>query len=99
MLFTKTAVDKKRNEIKEFYEAYDKAVEYISSHEAKEFMPAIIKTAGLPETALEVTLPQYEKYALPEKEQVLNAMNWLLDKGLLKNEYQYDELVKDINED
>ena len=99
MLFTKTALDKKNDEIKAFYAAYDKAVEYINTHDAKEFMPAVIKTAGLPETALEVTLPQYEKYALPEKEQVLNAMNWLLDKGLLKNEYQYDDLVKDINAD
>ncbi len=97
MLFTKTATEKKSKEIKAFYEAYDKAVDYINSNDPKEFMPAVIKETGLPDTTLEVELPKYEKTTLPDKEQVLNAMNWLIDKGLLKQEYTYDDLVKQIN--
>lgn len=96
LLFTKTAVEEKKSEIKAFYEAYDKAVDYINSHENGDFMPDVIKEAGLPESAIDVVLPQYEKHILPEKEQVLSAMNWLLDKGLIKTEYEYEELVKDI---
>ncbi len=96
MLFTKTAAEKKTKEIKEFYEAYDKAVEYINSTDPKEFMPGVIKELGLPDTALEVELPQYEKTTLPAEDQVLNAMKWLIDKGLLKQEYTYTDLVKEI---
>jgi NitT/TauT family transport system substrate-binding protein len=97
MLFTKTATEKKEKEMKAFYKAYDKAVEYINSTDPKEFMPAAIKELGLPDTALEAELPKYEKTTLPDEEQVLNAMNWLLDKGLLKQEYTYKDLVKQIN--
>ncbi len=97
MLFTKSATEKKAGEIKAFYEAYDKAVEYMKSTDPKEFMPAVVKEIGLPDSALEVELPQYEKTSLPEEEQVLNAMNWLIDKGLLKQEYTYEDLVKEIN--
>lgn len=99
MLFTKTAIEKKSEEIKAFYKAYDKAVDYINSTDPKEFMPQVIKDTGLPETSIDMTLPQYEKYTLPEEDQVLNAMNWLIEKGLLKNQYSYDDLVKDINAD
>lgn len=98
MLFTKDAVEKKENEIKAFYKAYDKAVEYINSTDSKDFMPAVIKELGLPETTLDIKLPRYETYTLPDEDQVLNAMQWLIDKGMLKKEYTYKDLVKDINE-
>ena len=96
MLFTQKATEKKTKEIKEFYEAYDKAVEYINSTDPKDFMPAVIKELGLPDTALKVELPQYEKTTLPAEDQVLNAMKWLIDKGMLKQEYTYADLVKEI---
>jgi NitT/TauT family transport system substrate-binding protein len=96
ILFTKDATENKTNEIKEFYEAYDKAVDFINSTDVSEFMPAVIKELGLPDSALEVELPKYEKTALPEEGQVMEAMNWLLDKGLIKNEYTYNDLVKEI---
>ncbi|WFR56263.1 ABC transporter substrate-binding protein [Anaerocolumna sp. AGMB13025] len=98
MLFTKAAVEKKSDEIKAFYEAYDKAVDYINSTDQKEFMPAVIKETGLPETALTIELPQYEKTSLPEKEQVLDAMQWLYDRKLIKQAYTYEDLVKKVNE-
>jgi NitT/TauT family transport system substrate-binding protein len=96
MLFTQDAVEKKSSELKAFYEAYDKAVEYINSTDPSVFMPAVIEELGLPESALDVTLPEYEKTTLPAQEEVINAMNWLIDKEMLKNEYTYEQLVKEI---
>ncbi len=97
MLFTETALEKKKSEIKAFYEAYDKAAEYINSTDPQEFLPAAIKEIGLPDAALNVKLPEYEKTTLPDEEQVLNAMDWLIDKELLKQEYTYEDLVKAVN--
>jgi NitT/TauT family transport system substrate-binding protein len=96
MLFTKNAVEKKSSEIKAFYEAYDKAVDYINSTDPSKFMPDVIKKLGLPDSAKDVVLPKYEKTTLPDETEVKNAMGWLLDKGMLKNEYTYDQLVKEI---
>jgi len=96
MLFTEKATQEKSSEIKAFYEAYDKAVEYINTTEPSVFMPAVMEELGLPDSALDVVLPKYEKAILPEEDEVLNAMQWLLDKDMLKNEYTYEELVKEI---
>lgn len=96
MLFTKEAVKNKSSELKEFYNAYDKAVDYINNTDPAKFMPGVIEELGLPESALKVVLPEYEKTTLPDEEEIISAMNWLIDKGLLKNEYNYDELVKEI---
>lgn len=96
MLFTEKATKEKSSEIKALYEAYDKAVEYINTTDPSVFMPAVIKELGLPDSALDVTLPEYEKTTLPDEDEVLNAMQWLIDKDMLKNEYTYEELVKEI---
>lgn len=95
-IFTKDAVENKNREIKGVYEAYNKAVEYINNSDPNVFMPGVIETLGLPESANNIVLPSYEKAVLPNEEEVMNAMKWLHEKGMLKNEYTYDELVKDI---
>lgn len=96
MLFTKDAVEQKSDELKEFYKAYDKAVEYIKTTDPAEFMPGVIEELGLPETALSVELPAYETTTLPDEAEVEKAMTWLLDKDMLKSEYSYSDLVKEI---
>lgn len=95
-IFTKDAIEGKSREIKGVYEAYNKAVEYINNTDPSEFMPGVIEILGLPEATNNIILPEYEKAVLPNEEEVMNAMNWLIQKGMLKNEYTYDELVKDI---
>lgn len=95
-IFTEAAIKEKSKEIKSIYEAYNKAVDYINGNDPSLFMPEVIEALGLPATASEIELPTYEAYVLPEKEEVLSAMNWLLEKGLIKNEYTYEELVKEI---
>ncbi|MFV0344390.1 MAG: ABC transporter substrate-binding protein [Anaerocolumna sp.] len=97
MIFTKSAVEDKEKELKAFYEAYDKAVDYINNTDPSEFMPYVIEKVGLPESTIQIQLPTYEKTTLPEEEEVEQAMNWLVDKELIKNLYTYDELIYKIN--
>lgn len=96
MIFTKSAVTDKEKEIKAFYEAYDKAVAYINTTDPSEFMPYVIEKVGLPESTSNIKLPEYQKTTLPDEKEVTQAMNWLLDKELIKTAYSYDELVKEI---
>ena len=63
MLFTQEALENKYQDLKAFYEAYDKAVDYINQTDPSEFMPAVIEELGLPQSAMDVTLPIYEKTA------------------------------------
>jgi NitT/TauT family transport system substrate-binding protein len=96
MIFTESAVKSKEKEIKSFYEAYDKAVDYINNTDPSEYMPYVIEKVGLPESINNIQLPEYQKTTLPDEKEVTQAMSWLLDKGLIKTSYTYDELVKEI---
>lgn len=95
-IFTEAAIKEKRNDIKAVYEAYNKAVEYINGNDPVVFMPQVIEELGLPESASNIILPVYEKAILPDEDEVISAMKWLKDKGMLENDYTYEQLVKDI---
>lgn len=96
MLFTENAVKNKEKELKAFYDAYDKAVEYINNTDPSEYMPYVIEKVGLPESTQNINLPEYQKTTLPDEKEVDQAMNWLVDKGLIKSTYAYKDLVKKI---
>lgn len=97
MIFTKSAVEDKEKEIKAFYDGYNKAVEYINSTDSSEYMPYVVEKVGLPASTLEIVLPDYKTITLPEEKDVTDAMNWLLNKELIKSTYSYEELVKTIH--
>lgn len=93
MLFTRGALDEKSAEIEALYAAYDKAVDYIRANEAADFMPAVAEELGLPEEALDAELPVYTHAQMPAEAEVLKAMEWLRQKGMLRRDYTYEELL------
>lgn len=94
MLFTGGAISNKQMELAAFYGAYDKAVEYIDKTDPEEFMPQVIADLGLPESAIDVVLPAYEKKTPPDKSEVDKAVEWLFEKELIGTKFQYNDLVK-----
>ena len=96
MLFFKESAEGKADALKELYEAYDKAVLYIQTHDPRDFMPAVIEELGLPAEALETELPRYTEAVLPEKSEIEAAGEWLLNKEMIKNVYSYDELIYEV---
>lgn len=96
MLFTGGAISNKQMELAAFYGAYDKAVEYINKTDPEEFMPQVIADLGLPESAIDVVLPAYEKKTPPDKSEVDKAVEWLFEKKLIGTKFQYNDLVKEI---
>ena len=49
MIFTKDAVSSKSEEIKSFYRAYNKAIEYLNKEKPESYIDFVIKEAGFPE--------------------------------------------------
>lgn len=95
-IFTEKAMNKKNDKIKAFYEAYNKAIEYMKETDSSVYMPYVIEKVGLPESTLYVELPEYEKSSLPKEDDVMNAMNWLLEKNMISKPMTYNDLVKRI---
>lgn len=93
LLFKRTAVNEKADDIRAMYKAYNLAVDYIHKNKPSDFMPGVIKELGLPEEAKNASLPDYTHAVMPSEGEVKAAMDWLRSKDMLKKEYTYGELI------
>ncbi len=94
LLFKTDVIESKNAEITAFYKAYNSAVEYLKSAPVSEYANILVDVAGFPEDVEEgLSLPAYTAAALPSAEDFDGVMAWLTEKGLIKNTYQYDDLV------
>ncbi|WP_295918539.1 MetQ/NlpA family ABC transporter substrate-binding protein [Anaerovibrio lipolyticus] len=97
MMFTAKCVDNKKAELQAFYRAYNKAVKYLNEHSQDEYMDLIIEKSGFPaiaKTALK--LPKYREAGLPQEKDVVDCIKWMNSKGLIKQEFSYNDLVVDL---
>lgn len=94
LLFTTKATKDKSVEIKAFYTAYNKAVDYLNKEDKSKYIDVLIEKAGFPADVKDVlVLPQYNKAVLPSEKDFTNVINWLTEKQLIKNSYKYNDLV------
>lgn len=97
--FTEKAIDAKSSEIKEFYKAYDEAVQYLNGTPISEYETLVIKAVGYPEDMKgQITLPKFRKNVLPSEKELKLAIDWTTKKGLLNKTLSPKDLVNDIAE-
>lgn len=93
MIFTQKAIDAKKDEIKAFYRAYNKAIEYLINENREKYIDIIIKEAGFPESVRDsLTLPGYTKAVMPSEKELEEVIEWLKSKNLVTNDFKYDDL-------
>jgi NitT/TauT family transport system substrate-binding protein len=94
LLFTKEFIDGNTDAVKAFLRATTRASALINE-DPEGARPIMIKFARIPEPLQQsVAIPVFMPPAPPEKELVMDAYNWLNDKGVLKSELSYDEMVR-----
>ena len=94
LLFKADAIQSKNAEITAFYKAYNYAVEYLKKAPVSEYADILVDVAGFPEDVKDsLTLPAYTLETLPSADDFDGVMTWLTEKSLIKNTYQYDDLV------
>lgn len=97
MMFTSKCINDKRDELKAFYRAYNKAVSYLKTHPQDEYIDLIIQKSGFPEIAkTALKLPEYHEAGLPEVKDVRDCIKWMNTKGLIKHDYTYEDIVIDL---
>ncbi|WP_139906171.1 ABC transporter substrate-binding protein [Clostridium thermarum] len=95
--FTQKAIDGKGDEIKAFYRAYNKAVDYINSNPISEYEDTIIRTVGFPDDMKgKITLPEFRKNALPSEAEVKSAIDWVTSNGLITKTLTPADMLSDI---
>jgi len=95
ILFTNEMIQNKPNDIAAFYEAYNKAIDYMNTTESSEYS-SILTDYQFPE-AISAYLSGIKgdfKYAdAISKDQFDNIIAWTLEKGQITKTFSYDELT------
>ncbi|ATW26551.1 ABC transporter substrate-binding protein [Candidatus Formimonas warabiya] len=96
VLFEQKALDQKKEALESFYRAYAKAVDDLNNHPA-DYQQLMVETANVPEPiAKDYQIQHYPKPQVPAKEDVDNVLKWMDQKGLLKNDLTYENLVQEM---
>lgn len=94
ILFTGESTKDKQKEIKALYRAYNKAVSYLNNTDRNEYIDLVVEKSGFPPAAKEsLVLPVYHEASLPKEQDVADCIAWLKNKGLIKDSYEYADLV------
>ena len=94
LMVTADTVENKSHLVHKLVEAYNRAVEFINASDRDEFWPAAMQEMGFSEAAVNIDLPNFTPLRLPERDQIDNAVNWLLNRDLINAAFTFEDLVQ-----
>lgn len=95
--FTQASIDNKSNEIKAFFRAYNKAVDYVNKTPVSEYEDLLIERVGYPQDLKgQIVLPEFRKNVLPSEEDIQSVIDWTKKNNLVNKELSPKDLVSNI---
>jgi NitT/TauT family transport system substrate-binding protein len=94
MVFSAKAIKESSKEIKALYNAYNEAVDYINKEPIANYVDVLIKEVGFPEDMKNsIVLPKYTKSQMTKEKDITDVLAWMKNKGLIKNSYEFKDLI------
>ncbi len=94
LLFTRDLIEKNTDAVRAFLRAVSRASALINQDQEMA-RPIMIKYARIPEPLQQsIAIPLFTPPAVPDKDLVMDVYNWLNEKGVLKSELTFDEMVR-----
>ena len=94
IIFTNKSLTEKPEEVKAFYRAYNKAINYIEKEPLENYIDLLISKLGFPPNSKShLVLPKFEKAKLPTEKDFNDCIAWLLNKDLIQKKFVYKELI------
>lgn len=88
------ALHDKKDALQRFYQAYTKGVQAINAA-PDQYKELLVKNVNIPESiAASYQVQHYSDPQLPEEKDVNKVLEWLKEKGLLKNPVEYQNFVQ-----
>jgi len=95
MLFSKSVLDSRLDEVRKLYAAYEAATARINA-DPESYRAFLVEKASFPAEVRDAyRFVRYREPALPPKEQIESAIAWLRSRGLLAAELKAADLVDD----
>ncbi|KAF1085507.1 putative aliphatic sulfonates-binding protein precursor [Sporotomaculum syntrophicum] len=93
IIMTQTALNSKNDAISRFYNAYARAVEEINNN-PEQYKELLVTSINVPkQIADSYKVQHYPLPQLPVEEDVNNVITWLKNKGLLKADINYQDVI------
>lgn len=94
IVFTHKAIEERKEAIKAFYRAYNRAIDYLNDKPIDDFVKILIGEVGFTEKALSyVQLPVFSRAQSPKTADLKAVAKWLKKKSLLPVDYNIDSIV------
>ena len=94
LAFTSKSIEESSNEIKAVYQAYNEAVDYINNEPIANFVDILVEVVGFPEDMKNnIVLPKYSKAEMSKEKDIIEVIEWLKAKELIKNNYEFKDLT------
>jgi NitT/TauT family transport system substrate-binding protein len=94
LLFTRDLIENNTDAVRAFLRAVSRASALINQDQEMA-RPIMIKYARIPEPLQQsIAIPLFIPPAVPDKDLVMDVYNWLNEKGVLKSELTFDEMVR-----
>ena len=95
--FLQDVINDKPEAVKGFYNAYNKAIEYINTTDISEYEDVVISTVGYSEDMRgNISLPEFKTNYLPSEERVQAVLDWSKDNGIIESEIKAKDIINDI---
>jgi len=92
--FRNDYLDKNGGAVTKFLKAYARAAKDINENPGA-YRSLLVEKARVPQEAMEVfKTDHYPAPQLPEKKQVEKVVQWMMSKGLLKQQFSYEDLTR-----
>jgi NitT/TauT family transport system substrate-binding protein len=93
VIFSQESIDQKSEEIKLVMQAYNEAKNKIIN-DPDSYKDALVEFTTIPENlASSYNIPIYAANHIPEKADVEAVFSWMFDKGLLDEQYKYEDFI------
>lgn len=93
IIVTKELIDEQREITEKFVSAYDEAVDMLNDS-PDNYKELIFDVANVPKDMRDIyVVTEYPKNSVPGSEEVEGVVEWMKNKGLIDNEYTYEEVV------
>lgn len=95
--FLQDIITNRPDDIKKFYKAYNKAVEYMNNTDIKEYEDIVISTVGYSEDMRgNIILPELKLNYLPSEERVQAVFDWSKDNGIISEDLKAKDVLSDV---
>lgn len=95
--FLQDVITESPEAVKNFYAAYDRAIEYLNNNDISEYEDIVISTVGYSEDMRgNIELSEFTTSYLPDEEKVQKVLDWSKESGIITADLKAKDVMSDI---